>query len=210
MRSLIRRLRLSLLGIISLTAMLAATLMMPTSASAAAPVKRSAALSGVTSVTTAPGIAATLLKAGILPLPVLPQTHFSLGFQHGLNVTYGFPITGGDPSLATVSGDILHSGGIYFVNLRGKHLAVTNFDIDLAAGKVYATRVNGASAKVALLDLDLSGLKVSSRTGATVLSGITLRLDPAGAGALNSTFGVSLPTNGSLVFGTAVVTLCAS
>ncbi|SOD72312.1 hypothetical protein SAMN05892883_1715 [Jatrophihabitans sp. GAS493] len=208
MRSLTRRLRLSLLAVISLCALLGATLM-PTAANAAVPA-RSATLSGTTSVTTAPGIALTLLKAGILPLPVLPQTRFTLGFQHGLNVTYGFPITGGDPSLANVSGDILHSGGIYFASLKGKHLAVTNFDIDLAAGKVYATKVNGAAAKVALLDLDLSGLKVSTPRGATVLRGITLRLDPAGAGALNATFGVALPTDGSLVFGSAVVQLRAS
>jgi hypothetical protein len=51
-------------------------------------------------------------------------------------------------------------------------------------------------------------LTVSTRSdGATVLSGITVRLDPAAAGALNSTFGVSLPTDGSLVFGTARVVL---
>ena len=58
-----------------------------------------------------------------------------------------------------------------------------------------------------MLDLDLSKLTVGSRNGSTVLSGIALRLDPAAAGALNATFGLALPTNGSLTFGTAAITL---
>ena len=81
------------------------------------------------------------------------------------------------------------------------------FDIDLAAGKVFATQINGAAGRVAILDLDLSKLVVKSEFGATVLTNITVRLDPAAAGALNSTFGLALPTDGSLVFGSAVVTL---
>jgi hypothetical protein len=40
-----------------------------------------------------------------------------------------------------------------------------------------------------------------------VLSGITLRLDPVAAQALDKTFGINLPTDGSLVFGTARVIL---
>ncbi|MGL1489085.1 hypothetical protein ACSTJG_24965, partial [Vibrio parahaemolyticus] len=47
---------------------------------------------GTTTVTTAPGIATTLLSAGIVPLP---QTGTSVGisFGGGLRVSYGFPIT---------------------------------------------------------------------------------------------------------------------
>ncbi|HEX2905160.1 MAG TPA: hypothetical protein VHO01_17040 [Jatrophihabitans sp.] len=164
-----------------------------------------ASLSGTTTVSTAPGIATTLLKAGILPLPD-PGTRLSLGYQDGLIVRYGFPITGGNPDLATGTGDILHSGGITFRSWKAR-LDVARFDIDLAAGKVFATQVNGKPARVALLDLDLSGLKVGSSHGRTVLSGIGLKLDPAGAGALNATFGISLPTDGSLLFGSATVAL---
>jgi len=162
-------------------------------------------LSGTTTVTTAPGVVATLIKAGVLPLPAR-DTGFSLGYRHGLSARYGFPITGGNPDLANGAGDILHAGGITFVG-RHARLQVTNFDIDLAAGKVFATKVNGASARVALLDLDLSKLKVATGRGTTTLSGIGLKLDPAGAGALNATFGLTLPTDGSLAFGTATVTL---
>ena len=165
-----------------------------------------ATLRGVTEVTTAPGIAGTLLGAKILPLPV-PPTSFRLRLSGGLAVSYGFPITGGDPNLSGPSGDIRHSGGIDFVSTRGKHLEIGKFDISLADGVIYATQVNFASARIPVLDLDLSGLKVSTTNGATVLSGITLRLDPAAAKALNATFGIALPTDGSLVFGTARVTL---
>ncbi|MEO9139760.1 MAG: hypothetical protein ABI345_11915, partial [Jatrophihabitans sp.] len=71
-----------------------------------------------------------------------------------------------------------------------------------------ARQVNYAPGKVAVLDLDLSNLTVGTGTGgSTVLSGITVRLDAEAAGALNSTFGVALPTDGSLVFGSAKVVL---
>jgi hypothetical protein len=162
---------------------------------------------GATTVTTAPGIATTLLRAGIAPLPVLPNTGVGLSLRNGLQVSYTFPITSSTADLATASGDIRHAGGIYFLSRRA-HLEIGRFDIDLAAGKVFATEVNFAAARIPVLDLDLSGLTVSTRSdGATVLSGITVRLDPAAAGALNSTFGVSLPEDGSLVFGTARVVL---
>ncbi len=169
------------------------------------PSSTTASLRGTTTVTTAPGIAAALLKGGVLPLPV-PGTGFGLGLLGGLSATYRFPITGGDPNLTGPSGDILHSGGIYFLG-RGKQLEIGKFDIDLAAGKIYATQVNFAAGRIPVLDLDLTGLKVTTPAGSTVLSGISVKLDPAAAGALNSTFGLALPTDGSLVFGSAMVSL---
>jgi hypothetical protein len=162
-------------------------------------------LHGVTRVDTAQGIAGTLLRAGILPLPVRP-TCFGVHLRDGLVVSYGFPITGGNPDLSGPSGHILHSGGINFVSARA-HLEIGKFDISLADGKIYATEVNHAAARIPVLDLDLSALSVTARHGATVLSDIGLRLDPAAAQALNATFGIALPTDGSLVFGHAQVTL---
>lgn len=159
-------------------------------------------------LTGGPGIAGTFLKAGILPLPVSP-TSFRLGYDHGVNVGYGFPITGGNPDLNGPSGDIFHSGGIDFVSFRGK-LDIGTFDIDLAKGKIFATQVNFKKARIAVLDLDLSGLKVTTRHGTTVLSGIIVKLDPAAADALSATFGIHLPGDGSLVFGSATVTLRTS
>jgi hypothetical protein len=162
-------------------------------------------LTGTTTVTTAPGIATTLIKAGILPLPTI-GTRFGIASFSPLKVSYGFPITGGNPDLAGPSGHIYHSGGINFVS-RKAHLEIGRFDIDLAAGKIYARSVNYAPARIPVLDLDLSALSVNSSGGRTVLSGIVLRLDPAAASALNATFGIALPTDGSLVFGTARVAL---
>ena len=181
-------------------------LVVSTAGPAAAAPARTATLGGITSVTTAPGIAGTLIGAGVLPLPV-PGTSFHPGYHHGLDVTYGFRITGGNPDLAGPSGDIRHSGGIYFTSLRGKHLEIGKFDIDLAAGKIFATEVNFAKARIPVLDLGLADLKVSAKGKTTRLSGISLKLDPAAAGALNATFGIKLPTDGSLTFGSAVVAL---
>ncbi len=163
------------------------------------------ALRGTTTVTTAPGIAGTLLGAGILPLPTR-GTGFGIGFAHGLNVRYGFPVVGANPALAAGTGDILHSGGIDFLS-RKAQLEVGKFDIDLAAGKIFATEVNRKPAKVALLDLDLSRLKVATASNTTTLTGISVKLDPAAAAALNATFGIALPIDGSLVFGHATVVL---
>ncbi len=196
--------RALLLGVAA-TVTVGSLAMSSAAAAPSTPAAKAATLRGTTAVTTAPGIAGTLLGAGILPLPV-PPTGVRLGFASGLQVTYAFPITGGNPDLTTATGDILHSGGINFVGLRGR-LEIGKFDIDLAAGKVFATQVDFAPARIPVLDLDLSALKVSTSGGATVLSGIGLRLDPVAAGALDSTFHISLPTDGSLVFGSATVTL---
>jgi hypothetical protein len=163
-------------------------------------------LAGLTTVTTAPGIAKALLSAGIAPLPVKPGTKFGVARLHPLKVSYGFPVTGGNPDLTGPSGDIFHSGGINFVSRTAK-LEIGKFDIDLAAGKVYATEINHAPGRIAVLDLDLSGLQVKTTATRTVLTGITVKLDPAAAGALNATFGIALPTDGSLVFGTARVAI---
>jgi hypothetical protein len=163
-------------------------------------------LRGLTTVTTAPGIAKALLGAGVAPLPVKPGTKFGVARPHPLKVSYGFPVTGGNPDLTGPSGDIFHSGGINFVS-RTARLEIGRFDIDLAAGKVYATEINHAAGRIAVLDLNLSGLQVKTTAMRTVLTGITVKLDPAAAGALNATFGLALPTDGSLVFGTARVAI---
>jgi hypothetical protein len=168
--------------------------------------RSTAGLSGTTSVTTAPGIAATLVQAGVIPLPVRPAT-VRAGFTHGFTLTYGFPITGGKPDLDRGKGHILHSGGINLISLGGDTLEIGRFDIDLAAGKVFAREVNFEAQRIPVFDLDLSNLRVTMRHGATVLSDIGLKLDPVAAGALNETFGLGLPMDGSLVFGEARVVL---
>jgi hypothetical protein len=180
----------------------------PAGAATAQAAGGSSGLHGTTSVTTAPGIASALIGAGVLPLPVAPA-RIQVGFHGGLHVTYRFPITGGNPSLSPPSGHIYHSGGVKFVSLKGKRLEIGRFDIALAKGKIFATQVNYAKARIPVFDLDLSHAKITKHGGATTVSGIKLHLDPAAAKALNATFGLKLPANGSLVFGTASVTLRA-
>lgn len=185
---------------------LAATGLVAAPAASAHPSYRSTSL-GTTTVTTVDGIATTLIRAGVLPLPVLPRTGFGVSLRGGLTVSYGFPIVSNTADLGAGTGDILHAGGVRFVSHRAS-LEIGRFDIDLAAGKVFATEVNFAPARIAVLDLDLSGLSVGTgRDGSTVLSGITATLDGAAAGALNATFGLALPTDGSLEFATAKVVL---
>ncbi len=182
----------------------AATTHHAASSAAAQPAKTSH-LRGTTTVTTAPGIASTLVKAGVLPLPTI-GTRLGVPSLSPLKVSYGFPITAGNPDLSGPSGHIYHSGGIRFVSSKAR-LEIGRFDIDLAAGKIFTREVNGAPGRIPVLDLDLSQLKVATHGDDTVLSGIVLRLDPAAASALNATFGLGLPTDGSLVFGTARVSL---
>jgi hypothetical protein len=201
----IRAIRTKLL--LAVSAVTLAGLVATAAPATAAPSAVLPALRGATSLTTAPGIVAALAGKGVLPLPVAPKTGFRLGLPGGqLVATYTFPIYRGNPDLSGPSGDILHEGGIYFVGTHGRHLSIRTFDIDLAAGKVFANRVNGAKAHVAVLDLDLSGLSVAQKNGATVLSGIKVTLDAEAAGALNATFaGLDLPAG--LGFGTAQVVL---
>src|SRR4051794_574071 len=187
-------------------AVLGLALALPLAVSGPASATTSTRLHGLTTVTTAPGIAKALLGAGVAPLPVKPGTKFGVARVHPLKVSYGFPVTGGNPDLSGPSGDIFHSGGISFVSRTAK-LEIGKFDIDLAAGKVFATEINHAPGRIAVLDLDLSGLQVKTTASRTVLTGITVKLDPAAAGALNATFGLALPTDGSLVFGTARVAI---
>jgi hypothetical protein len=201
-----RRLFTAVAAVVGVATALPLAMAAPASAAAGHHTSTHAAqLAGRTTVTTAPGIATALLRAGVLPLP-MPGTRFGVADVRPLQLSYGFPITGGNPDLAGPSGDILHRGGIVFVSHRAR-LEIGRFDIDLAAGKVFATEVNHQPARIAVLDLDLSGLMVSTPGHRTVLSGITVRLDPQAAGALNATFRLQLPTDGSLVFGKARVVL---
>ncbi|HEU5267643.1 MAG TPA: hypothetical protein VFU35_13130 [Jatrophihabitans sp.] len=160
---------------------------------------------GATVVTTAPGIAQTLVDAGITPAGV-GQTGVKLLTGNGLQARFTFPISKNSADLASGTGHIRHGGGISLTS-DAAALEIGKFDIDLQAGKVFAREVNYSyGTRIPVLDLDLSGLTIGTNAaGATVLSGIVVRLDPVAAEAINATFAVSLPADGSLVFGRARV-----
>lgn len=171
----------------------------------AAATSQSLAVKGRTTVTTAPGIAGTLFDAGVVALPVAPSTVESSDGAKGLMLSYGFKITGGNPDFDDVTGNVRHSGGLNFVAADGTALEVGKFDIDLDAGTIFAKEVNGDKATIALLDLDLSKARVTMPHDRVIVSNVRLSLAPAAAEALNATFGLGLPTDGSLYFGKAKV-----
>jgi hypothetical protein len=164
-----------------------------------------AVVGGRTTVTTAPGIAGTLISHGILPIVTRPGTE-GLRIFGGLAVTASFPVTGGSASLSPLGGDVLHKGGIKFLNAgNGKSLTVGNFTIDLSAGDLTGA-VNGTTTRVAVFTLDLSGAKIATHGSTVTFTNVGLILTPTAAGALNASLGTTLFAGG-LRFGSAVSTV---
>jgi hypothetical protein len=173
-------------------------LVSPAAAEAAAPTRL---VGGTTTVTTGPGIAATLLRNGILPLATPPGRQ-SFGYDRGLTTSFSFPVTGGAVDLTTLAGTIEHRGGIVFVNVRnGKKLKVSDFVIDTTTG-VLTGRVNATSTRVPVFQLDLSAATVNARGNQVKVGNIDVRLTGVAAGALNSALGTSVFAEG-LDIGTA-------
>jgi hypothetical protein len=161
---------------------------------------------GTTTVTTGPGVAGALLRAGILPVATPPgRQSFSVG-RHGLATSFSFPVTGGAVDLTTLAGTIKHRGGIVFINLRnGKRLSVSDFVIDTTTGTLTG-RVNRTSTRVPVFTLDLSAATVSASGHQVKVGNIDVRLTAAAAGALNQTLGTSVFAGG-LDIGTARTSL---
>ena len=165
----------------------------------------STGLSGRTSVVTAPGIATTLLRNGILPIVTSPGSA-RLAYNGGLAVRATFPVTGGNPTLEPLGGQVLHRGGIKFVNLRNRTaLEVGNFTIDLNSGQLTGA-VNRGSTRVPVFTLDLSRASITVTGNVVRITGVGLVLTDAAAGALNATLKVGVFAGG-LRFGSASVKL---
>jgi hypothetical protein len=160
---------------------------------------------GRTTVTTAPGIAKTLVRNGILPVVTRPG-RAGIRFDHGLRVTASFPVTGGAVSLDPLGGQVKHRGGIKFVNLRnGRSLEVGNFIIDLNTAQLTGA-VNRGTTRVPVFDLDLSAASIQVKGDTVYVRNVGLDLSSAAAGALNSTLHTSLFAGG-LRFGSAASTI---
>lgn len=162
---------------------------------------------GTTSVTTAPGLANTLLSNGILPYTVRPGKTELTSNEGTLALRISFPITGGNASLDPLGGVIEHKGGLALVNLHNlKRIKVSDFDVDLnnlvLTGTVDA--LDDARAPLFTLEptdsftIDLERKRVS---------GVNLRLTEAAAGAINDVLDTDLFVGGpeGIVFGSAVV-----
>ena len=169
---------------------------------------------GVTSVTVKPSTTKALLTSKILPYATDASTRL-VWTKDGPTVRYGFGITAGstatlDSNLSITGGQIDHTGGVRFVNLRNfKALKVSDFRIDLGQGILFATKVNNqvAAQPVPVFSLTIPNatpelVKVDGTTFA-VVRGVGLTLTPEAAAALNGALKTDAFGTGGLDFGTA-------
>ncbi|HYN75203.1 MAG TPA: hypothetical protein VEV13_03315 [Candidatus Limnocylindria bacterium] len=210
------KLALRLGAVLAATALAVGTGVVATPASAAPAPMKVEIKGGVTSVVTAPGVAAVLLKGGILPLPA-KGTSFGLAYNKGLAVRYGFPIV--DPASVLVSpdangvlrlkgADIAHSGGITFVNAKnGKKVTISNFRVLIDAdGARINAYVSALKARADILELVPTSDVVDVNGNRATVSGVKVILPAEVSGILNSVLHTStFPASSDLFFGTATV-----
>lgn len=159
--------------------------------------------SGATAVTTAPGIAAALLKNGIVPLATSPGTESVVFPKSGPAARFTFPVTGGAVTLSPLGGTIRHAGGILFANVtNGKTIEVSRFTIDLAHADLTGIVNGNPKARVPLFNLDLSHAKLTVGKHIVTAKCIGVKLTAAAAKALNAALGTKL-FSGGLKLGTA-------
>jgi len=143
-----------------------------------------------TSVDLDPATAAVLQQNGVTVAPVAPAT----ASTNGGTTTVSFPISAGyvavyDQSQTPfVRGTFTHVGGVTF-SAGGKSLTATDFVVNPGTSSLTAT-VGGNA--VQLLDLDGTNVKITQDGDTTKLDGTVAKLSTTAAGALNSTFGVSV------------------
>jgi hypothetical protein len=158
---------------------------------------------GATAVTTAPGIAAALLKNGIVPLATWPGSQSVLSAKSGPAVRFAFPVTGGTVTLSPLGGKVRHAGGILFLNVAdGKTIEVSRFTIDLSRADLTGIVNGNPKARVPLFRLDLSHASLAAGKHVITARGIGLTLTRAAATALNAALGTRLFSAG-LNLGTA-------
>jgi hypothetical protein len=98
-----------------------------------------------------------------------------------------FPISGGSIDPATATGRIAHRGGLR-LSAGGKRIVLKNYVVRVGRRITLSARVGGSRVTV----LNLTGKARVSRSGfGTNVSGLTAKLNRAGARALNATFGVT-------------------
>ncbi len=132
-----------------------------------------------------------------------------------------FPITGGNvkyfnptgPVQPFVTGDIKHNGSGLSLTAGAKKVTLTNFDIDPGASKLYGdVALNGKSVvkHAYLFNLDGTTLKPLAKSGTdAILEGTTVKVSPAAAALLNSTFATKAVTD-KLVVGIAKITVATA
>jgi hypothetical protein len=155
---------------------------------------------GVTSVKLSRDFTDALTTLKVKPGTVAP-TKLSQG-------KVNFPVIGGAIDLASLKGEIIHSGGLTLT--AGKEsVSLQAFTIDTTgAPNLVLTGLVVEDCKligrVPLFDLDLSGSKIKLDDGVLKITGVGLKLSATAAGALNDFFKVKAFTKG-IPIGTAKV-----
>jgi hypothetical protein len=158
-----------------------------------------------TTLTTDTGTTQALWDAGIIPLPVAPST-VSPTTQAAL---YTFPITTGRVDAKTTAGFIKHSGGLLLARFDAgtwTALNLTKFTINITGAPNLTAIVNGGSrVEIATLDLGNAKIKTFAKNGRIyrTVKDVGVTLNATAMGAINDTFGTSLPS--SVKLGTADV-----
>jgi len=146
---------------------------------------------GRTTVTLSNAFLADL--ADLAALKITPTAMY--GSQLYANQVF-FPIAGGEISLDTAGGQILHSGGI-LLTAGTKQVRPQSFILTTNGEQPYISALVVANDKligrINLFDVELPStltLPIVPHSGDLFLSGLKLNLDPAGAAALNDGLGV--------------------
>ena len=159
---------------------------------------------GYTELTTDPGTTKALVANRILPLPVFPSWVIPAKADGQLALRYRFYITGGEIDSTTLAGEIKHSGGLKFANLKnGKSLTVRDFTIDTAKGELTAY-LPALGVRAPILKLDLSAKEVTPGSIYTKVGPVPASLTAIAATVLNDKLDTSLFAAG-LPIGTANV-----
>lgn len=196
-----------LVSLLAATGIAAATAVIAVPSAGAATDPIPTAPTGRTAVTTLPGIAPAIVKAGVLPYAVTPGKLSGVKLSP-LSLTFSFPITKltGGTFAGNIPNEIEHQGGIAFVKLGSftKRIVVKDFTIDLNGGsavgqtntpQLIGTVTDGPGgvpdgARVALFDIDLSTAKVDATD--VQVTGAQLKLTTVAAGALDAELGTKL------------------
>ena len=157
-----------------------------------------------TTLTTDPGTTGALWAAGIIPLPVAPSTVSPTSDA----ARYTFPVTTGRVDAKTTAGFIKHSGGLLLAryDMGWQALKLTKFTINIT-GTPNLTAIVNDGARVEIADLDLSQAEIKTYTKNhriyRTVKNVGVTLNATAMGAINDTFGTSLPS--SVKLGTADV-----
>jgi hypothetical protein len=166
---------------------------------------------GSTTTVSTPELGKALIGAGIVPLPVGRAKLKSIDLKT-LSLTVTMPIVGGtlEPA-AFFAGDIDHSGGLQFFNLRNlRTVSISDFVVfNDANPRLVATVNRNPKEKVTLFKVDLSALQLTGGPGELGLGNVGLSITEEGATLLNHKLRTTVFQAGAK-FGTANTTVLYS